>query len=296
MVKTQKKAIETPTSALDALQQGRMVSSAGAAPSIARAVRSGYGTAAGIRQDDALDTRSGQRMARIENARLAKEIYDKETRAARAAQGALNMLGTAGATYLAFDELAPVEKEAAAKAKTDGPEAALAQNLEQYAPAPGVNPEYDALSERDKLAVDALARLDRQNLEAASGLSDEEKLGLLTDYERLTPEDKKVFDATAKQSMDAYNAAMAGQQFVGPPEFAAAPIMPIVRDTSAAPVPMRQQSALPPNTGSFVARQMVRQLMLDAQMRAKQAIENNDAAAYAEAQQDYYELTGGGPF
>tara|TARA_R100001510_G_scaffold57549_1_gene66097 strand:- start:449 stop:1330 length:882 start_codon:yes stop_codon:yes gene_type:complete len=293
MVKTQKKAIETPTSALDALQQGRMVSSAGAAPSIARAVRSGYGTAAGIRQDDALDTRSGQRMARIENARLAKEIYDKETRAARAAQGALNMIGTAGATYLAFDELAPVEKEAAAKAKTDGPEAALAQNLEQYAPAPGVNPEYDALSERDKLAVDALARLDRQNLEAA-GLSEE----LLKPYEILTPSDKKALEVYAKQSMDAYNDAMARQQSseLGPPEFAAAPITPIVRDTSAAPVPMRQQSALPPNTGSFVARQMVRQLMLDAQMRAKQAIENNDAAAYAEAQQDYYELTGGGPF
>ena len=54
--KRRKQALETPVNALDALQQGRMVSSSGAAPSIARAVRSGYGTAAGIRRDDALDT------------------------------------------------------------------------------------------------------------------------------------------------------------------------------------------------------------------------------------------------
>lgn len=298
-LKNQNKALITPEQTNVALQSGAMTSAAGAMSDIDRARREGYSVAAALARQDALDTASGQRMFGIERPGLAKDIYDKETKASRATRGLLDMIGTAGATYLAFDELVPVEKEAAAKAKADGPEAALAQNLQQYAPAPGVNPEYDALSERDKLAVDALARLDRQNLEATLGLSDEEKLGLLSPYERLTPTDKQAFDAYARQSMDAYNAAMARQQFVGPPESAAGPVSipgPIVRDTSASPVPMRQQSPFPLNIRGLVAQQMVRQRMLEAEMRANRAIENNDPAAYAAAMQDYYELTGGGPF
>ena len=184
--KRRKQALETPVNALDALQQGRMVSSSGAAPSIARAVRSGYGTAAGIRRDDALATRSGQRMFGIEAPGLIREMQEEEGRLAKAAQGAASLIGQGGAFYLTQKKLKDLADAKRLKeiSTPDDPEqyrqdmidlaeafdaredAKLAERLTEFAPVPGVNPEYDALSEQDKIAVQALARADQRSLEA----------------------------------------------------------------------------------------------------------------------------------
>lgn len=186
VLKRRKQALETPVSALDALQQGRTVSSAGAAPSIARAVRSGYGTAAGIRKEDMLDTRTGQRKFGIEAPGIIRGIQEKEGRAGKIAQGLAQLGGQTGAFILSQMKL----KEAADAKRLkdistpDDPEqykqdmidlaeafdaredAKLAERLTEFAPVPGVNPEYDALSEQDKIAVQALAREEARALDA----------------------------------------------------------------------------------------------------------------------------------
>ena len=130
---------------------------------------------------------SGRRMAAQDMRQEIKDIYEDETRLGRMVQGGLQLLGQGGAHYLSMkkmkeiadakklkdistpDDLEQYNQDMIdlAEAFDAREDAKLAERLAEFAPAAGVNPEYDALPEESKIAIQALTR--QRDLALAGG-------------------------------------------------------------------------------------------------------------------------------